>query len=400
MHDEPLLTEWRLRTYPRVLFGTACFVWVISVVMGSGSSTISGRLGGDFPAFYGAGRMVLEGSAEQLYDWGAQHDAQAGLHADEDAKFLAFAYPPFVALMYAPLAMLPFRLSYVLHTLLQGACLWGAIQLLCPMSARIRKYRFEAFVMALAFYPMLRAVIGAQNTALTALTLAIVWRGLHDRRDGIAGMGAGMLLFKPQFALPVLGLLLLLRRPAILVAAAVVGAVYYALGAALSGADWPVVWWQQVSVFHTQDQALNAVNSVGILGFCEAVLGPGSEAALFVGAALTLGAVGCAMWVWWHHERHPLSLRMAVMVCAVVIVPPHSMFYDAGVLVLALAALAERHGRSALPALVALTALAVGGAGSQVFGANPLFVVTIAVAVWLARWVVDLQAANEARGAG
>ena len=53
-----LITPWRLKWYSiAVLFGIFLAL-VIALLSGTGPKILSGRLGGDFPAFYAAGRIV------------------------------------------------------------------------------------------------------------------------------------------------------------------------------------------------------------------------------------------------------------------------------------------------------------------------------------------------------
>src|SRR5438477_10640628 len=83
--------------------------FLVTVLSGSGSNTAAGRVGGDYPAFYGAGRIVLDGDAAHLYDVKRQDAAEHDLFAGEHDGLLYFAYPPAVAAVYAPLAELPYR---------------------------------------------------------------------------------------------------------------------------------------------------------------------------------------------------------------------------------------------------------------------------------------------------
>src|SRR5262249_3233805 len=52
------LNARRLRLYPRAIFAAIAVGFAIAVAFGSGTRTLTGRLGGDFPAFYGAGRIL------------------------------------------------------------------------------------------------------------------------------------------------------------------------------------------------------------------------------------------------------------------------------------------------------------------------------------------------------
>ncbi len=53
--------------------------FVISLASGSGAHTASGRLGGDYPAFYAAGRLVTSNERPDMYDAATQAASQAGL---------------------------------------------------------------------------------------------------------------------------------------------------------------------------------------------------------------------------------------------------------------------------------------------------------------------------------
>jgi hypothetical protein len=113
-----LLTPWRLKWYPRSLLSAIAVAFIIAVLSGNGASTLTGRLGGDYAAFYGAGRIIAEGEFGELYNWNRQLDSQKDLFPGDDKSFLPFMNPPYVALAYLPLSLLPYRLSYVIHTLL------------------------------------------------------------------------------------------------------------------------------------------------------------------------------------------------------------------------------------------------------------------------------------------
>ncbi len=64
--------------------------------MGKDAATLTGRLGGDYPAFYGVARIVASGDWKDLYSPEKQSQSQKGLLPGV-AGFLPFAYPPFVA---------------------------------------------------------------------------------------------------------------------------------------------------------------------------------------------------------------------------------------------------------------------------------------------------------------
>jgi prolipoprotein diacylglyceryltransferase len=65
---ERYLTPWRIRWYSVSILFAIFLGFIICVFYGTGSETISGRLGGDYPAFYSIGRIVAKGDLEAIYN--------------------------------------------------------------------------------------------------------------------------------------------------------------------------------------------------------------------------------------------------------------------------------------------------------------------------------------------
>jgi len=288
----------RLTLYPRLLLGTVGLAFVIVIMAGDGSSTAGGRVGGDFPAFYSAGTIVADGDIGDLYDPATQAAAQDQLLGNEDG-FIMFPYAPHVAAAYSAFSGVPYRLAYVIHTLLMVSALVGALALLRPMIPLVDRWFSLVLGTAVGAYPIFVGVSGGQNTALTLLLLAAIWRFLHDDRQVLAGLAVAILLFRPQYAIPVLGLLFLGRYWRAVAGATAGSAVVWAINAALFGADWFTSWLHQIRPLLEADAKINAVNEIAPIGFGHAVLGTDSVVALLAGGAVSV-AVGLTLaWIWW-----------------------------------------------------------------------------------------------------
>ena len=373
----------RLKLYSRALAFAVAFAWVISLVGSGGADAAAGRLGGDYPAFYAAGSIVADGDWAELYSPDRQLAAQEDLFgADEEGAYLYFAYPPYVAKLYEPLAALDYRLSYAVHTLAMAAAAVGALALLRPVVPLVAR-RFELIAIAtLLFYPMLRAVTGGQNTGLTLLLLAAAWRSLHDDNDALAGVAIGLLLYKPQFTVPLLGLLLLRRHWKAVATGVATGALLWVAGAVTMGSGWMAAWWDDVSAFAEADADVNGHNAISWLGFAEGVLGAGALSARVVAAPLVLATIAGLMWVWLRRDLD-LNARMAFAVAGIVLLSPHAMFYDAGILVLPAVVLVATSARATAPVTL-MWALAWTQAGASALGFAPLFVILVAGALYVA----------------
>jgi alpha-1,2-mannosyltransferase len=371
-------TEERLRLYPRALLVALAIAFALSLI-GTGASTPTGRLGGDLPAFYGAGRIVLEGDAAHLYDWNRQATAELGLFPpDETEGFLAFAYPPFVAVAYAPLALLPFRLAYAVHTLFMVGCVGLTVALLARELPRIGRYGDALLAFAIGFHPAYRAAFGAQNSTWSTLLFvaagALVTRG-HEFAGGAV---AGLLMFKPQLAVPLWGLFLLERRPRVLAGIATSATGLYLVGAAVQGLSWPAIWWREgVVPFQDYDQARNAPNCVGFLGFAENLFGVGNPVAQGIGVVLSVATIGALCFVWWRGTDADRTERIAFAAAGSLMIAPHAMFYDAALLTPALLVGLDRD-RRLLPVIIALWLASHTHPVKSLLGFTPLFFVAAA----------------------
>jgi hypothetical protein len=141
--------------------------------------------------------------------------------------FLAFSYPPFVALAYYPLSLFGYRISYIIHSLLMVSALVLTIQLIRPFNPLIDQYKLSALALSLSFYPLFRAIWGGQNTAVILLLIVGTWRMALAHREWLAGIILGLLLFKPQFAIPLIGLFVLSGRWRVGLGSALTAVVLY-----------------------------------------------------------------------------------------------------------------------------------------------------------------------------
>lgn len=380
------LRSGRMLRYSRAALFAVVAAFAISVLGSSGADTVSGRLGGDFPAFYAAGSIVGDGDWADLYDPDRQLAEQARLFPGSDDSFLYFAYPPHAAAAYRPLAALDYRLAYALHSVLMAGAAVAALALIRPMVPLVRR-RFELTATAvLLFNPVLRAVTGGQNTALTLLGVAAVWRLLHDDEDLAAGLVVALLLYKPQVAVPLAGVLLLARRWRAVGGAAVGAVAVWGLGALLAGPAWLANWWTEVRAFAELDADVNGHNAISWLGVTEHLVGAGSTAAYALAGPFVLATV-VAVSVVWLGDRVDLATRFAVTAAGVLLMSPHAMFYDAGLLVITGVVALDRLGARAAPVVGTVWVLSWSQLASGALGLAPMFVLMVAGLVALAlRW--------------
>ncbi|MCB1027262.1 MAG: DUF2029 domain-containing protein, partial [Microthrixaceae bacterium] len=324
-----------------------------SVVGGSGSDGPAGRLGGDYPAFYGAGRMVLEGDGSNLYDVEAQATAQGDLMGTTTDEFVYYPYPPFLAALFVPLAALGYRLSFLVWVVSLTAMVVGSLHLLRPQVRLIDRAFLPVVVATVAFWPLLRGIVGGQNTALTMALAVGAWTALRQGRDVMAGALLAGLTYKPQFAGPLIVLVLVMevgrhRRWGILGGLAGAGATLWGLGALVSGWDWVWNWPKDVGDYPSVVAQNDAMNELSFVGVARSIWGYHSMVALVVGGLLAAGALTGLIALSWRRgatadptKRLDPAL-LAATLAVLVLLPPHSMFYDSGLALIGLWVLADR----------------------------------------------------------
>ncbi|HEY4376450.1 MAG TPA: dolichyl-phosphate beta-glucosyltransferase, partial [Acidimicrobiales bacterium] len=87
-------------------------------------------------------------------------------------------------------------------------------------------------------------------------------------------------------------------------------------------------------------------------------------------------------WIWHSHpQRVPAAPAMAVAAAGALLISPHTMFYDAGLLVLTAVILVDRLGRPGRWALAAAWVVALGQTWAGTLGVTPVALVVVAVFV-------------------
>ena len=313
---------------------------ILAYLLGSASGNLdwSGRpLGTDFSQVWTAGRMALDGRAADVWNWDAHRAVQEAFHGPGLKEWYGWHYPPPFLLVAAALAAMPY---------LPALFVWQAATLL-PFALLTRRFtgRPEAWLFVLAAPATLICLLHGHNGFLTALLLG---GGLMllDKRPFLAGLALGCLVYKPQFAL-VLPLLLLVLWNWRAIAGAAASSLLL-IGITLAIWSWPV--WQ--AFLDSLPLTQSIVIEQGRTGW-EKIMSPfsavrswGAPVGLAYGAQMifTVAAIGATLWL--ARKSRP-DLRNAAVTAAVLISTPYVLDYDFVVLLAGIAFLwrdAERHG--------------------------------------------------------
>jgi hypothetical protein len=304
----------------------------------NGTLDYDGRpIGTDYSQVWTAGRMVLDGRAAEVWNWDSHRAVQEAFHGPRLKEWYGWHYPPPFLLIAAALATMPYLLALFV---------WQAATLI-PFAWLIRRFtgRPEAWLFVLAAPVSLICIMHGHNGFLTALLLG---GGLMllEKRPFVAGLLLGCLVYKPQFALVLPLLLLVLWNWRAIVGAAVSSLGLIGITLALWG--WPV--WQ--AFIDSLPLTRRIVIEQGRTGW-EKIMSPFSavrswggsiEYAYAVQGVFTLAAIAVTLWL--ARKARP-DVRNAAVTAAVLISTPYVLDYDFVVLLAGIAFLwrdAERHG--------------------------------------------------------
>jgi Glycosyltransferase family 87 len=318
-------------------FVAATVLWaavIVIFVAGRGERSIAGPIkGSDFLQFYTMGSLARTHNTAALYDFDGFHQAQVALVPESSPELYPPVYPPQAALLFAPFSRLAFRpalLLWTLTTIVVYAVIvrsaWRPVAAALPDTSLV-------IAGAAAFPPVYYLVQYGQGTILILTAFWAGWIALERKQSFLAGMAFGLLLIKPQLALPLAIVVLACREWALLAGALTAIAVQVAIVALVLGA--PVV---QAYIAFIPSIIANAE-----------VLEPKPFMSHSIRAVTRLAPnwVGVPLWialstvvltyvvsVW--RSQAPVRVRVGMVIVASVLVSPHLIIYDAAILALPL----------------------------------------------------------------
>jgi alpha-1,2-mannosyltransferase len=334
------LTARRLRAHGTIL--ALClwsfYVWNIAT---PGLRDRNGKLKGtDFLHLYTLGLIAAAHRGADLYDM----NAQAALAAERvlEAAGIRYLplYPPQVSVFLAPLAHLTYGWALILwwgwSAVIYGICcysLWRA----CP---NLRDCGGTVALLAVAFPAFYHLIAWGQTSAAALACFTLMFFLLRDRREFLAGLILGCLIFKPQLGLAA-GIVFVS-----------IGAWKTVLGAALSAVAQLSVGVLYYGMEPLRHWVRMLRNVQGVLPLLEPKLyhthslrtfwsmllpWPGASFDLYVLSAAVVLGLTVACW----KRGGAVALRYSTLLLASVLVAPHLTVYDLVILAPAFILLAD-----------------------------------------------------------
>jgi hypothetical protein len=304
----------------------------------------------NFTIFYTAGKMVRDGRTAVLYNLSAQYEVQRQFAPDVRIRQAALPYnhPPFEALLFVPLTLLPYWKAYLLWTAFNLIMLALTLFILRRQFAEISDLSPVFVVLAATgFFPVVTALVQGQDCILLLFFFALAMVAFEKGSDVAAGAFLAAGLFRFQLALPLI-LILAFRRWRLLLGFAPVAAL-------LGVASLMMVGWKGATDYVRfvlsleKSGAGGSIVAAGMPNLRGIITGvPGLSASPTLVAALTavcsLAAILIAVW-WIHVAKASGSFAFTLATLTAILVSYHALAYDLSLLLPALLLLFSVPGR-------------------------------------------------------
>ena len=289
-----------------VLVGGLVFLTLANRTIEGGRNAFGWNAGADYSCFYVAGSLLNNYPAEQLYNFDLQSELyHALLPSVPETEELPFVNPPFFALLFRPLSLLPYLTSYLiwiaLSTLFYVA---GFVLLRRTLGSLPAASSTNALLLALSFFPfVLECAIGGNSSAFGFFFLALALYYERCNKHTASGIALSLCFYKPTLLLLILPMLLVGRRFQTLFGV-VVG------GIALAGVSILTVGWDS-SVGYVQtllnlsqmtagaEEVFRTWKYVDLLSFSRLLLGPESSLTWVLAAVAALVVIPILIRTWW-----------------------------------------------------------------------------------------------------
>ena len=320
------------------LFG--CAVLSVSLVFLADRPPINERT--DFSVTYVGSRMVYLGLGPKLYDLLEQNKLKKPLLPN--AEPLIYEHPPFEALLLAPLGALPYKTAYLIWGLINAA-IWLLLPYLLRPYASAPRDDLSYLLLWLLFAPLWVALFEGQSSLLVLLLYSITFIQLRCGREFRAGAVFGLALFKFQFAIPFVLILLVQRKWRFMKG-------FLATATTLGTLSLVAVGWRGIISYIHLLMAIaahpgnasygSAIGMATVQGFVHPLLGSllGHSATSLIVAGVSVFLILWTAWRWRKAgpaaDRRTFDLMFAAAVVVSLVTSLHMFTYDLSPLLLAM----------------------------------------------------------------
>jgi hypothetical protein len=160
----------------------------------------------DFSIFYTAGRILRDRQGSRLYDDALQESVQRSfspLAVQRRSGILPYNHPPFEALLFVPLAHLPYVTAYLTWFLVNAALLGSIPFLLRTRLKALGHAPLYLWLLAcLGFFPIFIALIQGQDSILLLFLYCLTYASVGRRSEFSVGGWLALGLYKYHLVAP------------------------------------------------------------------------------------------------------------------------------------------------------------------------------------------------------
>lgn len=336
------LTAKRLRAHGTIL--AVClwsfYAWLLAT---PGLRDRNGnQRGTDFLHLYTLGSLAIEHRGIDLYNIQAQAVVAAQRVPEAAGIRYLPLYPPQVSIFFAPLAYLSYGWALVVWWAISALvyaiccyCMWRA----CP---NLRSHGALVVLLAVAFPAFFHLIAWGQTSALALSCFTLMFFLLRSRREFLAGVVLGCLIFKPQLGLAAAVVFVSLGAWRGVAGAVLSAATQLSLGILYYGVQPLRQWLRMLRNVRTvlpwfepkpyQTHSLRTFWSMLI---------PSHNLSFALYVLSAVGVLGLTIKIWRRGQDLPLALRYSSLLFATVLVAPHLTVYDLVILAPAFLLLAD-----------------------------------------------------------
>jgi len=323
------LTRRRIRAHAIIL--AAC-LWGVCAV-DYATPGIFDRAGNikfqDFIQFPVAARLIAQGRARELYDDRILAEGIRAIVERETTVYLQYLYGPQLALAFIPINRLSFPVQSEIWVTLSLALYFSCVYLLWKTCTALRPYLALVLVSAIAYPPLFHFFVRGQLSAVVLLCFTAGCLAFLARREWLAGIALGFLVFKPQFLVAVPLVLLLAHAWKTFAGLALSAGAQLTFTAIYFGPEVMHRYIQMLLHSAARPGAAELVLSpiqMHSLRTFWALLIPWPRAVWVLYALSSLAVVVMAANVWKSCSER--ALRFSALILASVLVNPHIYIYD------------------------------------------------------------------------
>ncbi len=283
--------------------------------------------GTDFLHFYTLGSLALARDGSDLYNLRAQAELAANrVPAAAGIEYLPL-YPPQVSLLFAPFARLSYAWALAAWLAVSASIYFVCCYALWRACPHLNDRKITVLFLALAFPAFWHVIVWGQSSSLALACFTASFFALRAKREFVAGLALGCLIFKPQLALGAAVVFVFAFRWRV-IAGAILSSWLELLVAALYYGFSPTRAWMR-ALLRVRDQLPlfePRLYQTHCLRTFWAMLIPwlSISFALYLISALIVCVLLVSCW----RSQLSLSLRFSALLFASVLMAPHLTVYD------------------------------------------------------------------------